>query len=512
MSKPPQFSAPSGARDRMRSSPDSIFAKHILAPIFEFNCRHYFAPLIAAHRAWIIMLHECGIVDRQKATAILAGLDLLEARGVEAIGPFDPAVEYFYLHAERALTALVPGGESVLGDLNLGRTRPEPLSRMVLRNSILRMLKFVLEAREILLVRAEGEADTVMPGYTHLQHAQPTTFGHYLLAIHDHLERDTDRLWAAFELTDHCTLGCGAMSGTSLAIDRERVRELLGFGSLSENTLDSVAAEDHVTASAAALAGVMTILGRMCQDLYVWSSQEFRLIDLTDAFSSPSSLMPQKKNALVLEYLRSHAARVIGALGGCFGVFHNVGYMDTEEVEYEGYQPLLEALTLAEQALVTIVKVLEALRPDRKLMKDRAAQGFSSVTALAEALHTRHQLSYRTAHRIVARTVLLAVEEGIPATSINPLLVNRAAAEIIGSELALNEADLATCLDPGSFVQRHAGRGACAPEEVRRMIKQRLPRVHSGRQRVKEKEQALQNADSLLRAAATKVMTGKYEA
>src|SRR5436190_12610422 len=176
---------------------------------------------------------------------------------------------------------------------------------MVVREAILRVLGDVLKTRRTLLDRAHAEAETVMPGYTHLLHAQPTTFGHYLAAVHDHFERDTRRLLAAYDTTDQCTLGCGAMSGTSLPVDRERVRELLGFSRLCENTIDSVSASDHVTETASALAGVMTIVGRLAQDLYIWSSQEFGMIDVTDAFASPSSLMPQKKNALVLEYVRS---------------------------------------------------------------------------------------------------------------------------------------------------------------------------------------------------------------
>src|SRR5439155_15144793 len=168
---------------------------------------------------------------------ILRALDEIEAAGPNALRPFDPAVEFYYLHMERALVARVAGGEAVVGNLNLGRTRPEPLNRMIMRQALLRLLDHLLQTRGTLLDRADAEAETVMPGYTHLLHAQPTTLGHYLLAVHDHLSRDTVRLVAAYETTDQCTLGCGAMSGTSLPIDRQRVRELLGFSRLCENTI-----------------------------------------------------------------------------------------------------------------------------------------------------------------------------------------------------------------------------------------------------------------------------------
>jgi len=419
--------------------------------------------------------------------------------------PFDPAVEYFYLHMERALVERVDEGEAVVGNLNLGRTRPEPLARMVVRDGLLRVLEDVISLRETLLARAEAEAETVMPGYTHLQHAQPTTLGHYLTAIHDHLARDTTRLFAAFDTTDRCTLGCGAMSGTSLPVDRERVRALLGFQALCENTIDSVSAADHVTETAAALAGVMTILGRFSQDLYVWSSQEYGMIDVTDAFSSPSSLMPQKKNALVLEYVRARTARVIGALAGSFAVMHNVGYMDTEEVEIESYRPLFEAFDLVGEALPTIRAVVATMVPDRALMRTRAAWGFSSVTALAETIQTEMGLSYRTAHRIVARAVLLAIERGRDATGIDAALLDAAADEILGRRLAIDAQTIADCLDPRRFVDRHRITGAAAPDEVRRMVAVRRIRIAAEKQGLAAHRQRIRDGEGALRAAVAAV-------
>src|SRR5262249_278164 len=150
--------------------------------------------------------------------------------------------------------------------------------------------------------------------------------------------------------------------------DRNRVRELLGFARICENTIDSVSASDHVTETASALCSLMTIAGRLCQDLYIWSSQEFALIDVTDAFAAPSSLMPQKKNALVLEYLRSRPARTIGSLAASFAVLHNVGYMDTEEVELETYFPLFDAFAMTSETLPTLEVLVSVMEPNRKLM------------------------------------------------------------------------------------------------------------------------------------------------
>jgi argininosuccinate lyase len=489
----------------MRASAHATFADNILSPIFEFNCAYYFAPLLAAHRAWLTMLAERRIVERATAAAILRGLDAVEAAGPDSVRPFDPAVEYYYLHMERALVERVQGGEAVVGDLNLGRTRPEPLSRMVVRAKLLHVLSLLVDLRETLLARALAEADTVMPGYTHLQHAQPTTLGHYLLAIHDHLKRDTERMFAALAATDHCTLGCGAMSGSSLPIDRDRVRQLLGFAELCENTIDSVSATDHVMAAASALASVMTAIGRLCQDLYIWSSQEFAMIDVTDAFSSPSSLMPQKKNALVLEYIRSRTARTIGSLASVFAVSHNVGYMDTEEVELECYLPLFECFTNTEQSLPPITQIVRDMLPDRELMYARAAGGFSSVTALAEVIQNTQGVSYRAAHRVVARSVLIAVEEGKTANEIVAATVNRAAREMIGRTLSLDDEFIHACLGPRSFVEHHAGLGAAAPDEVRRMAAERQRPLCADRKSVQVRHQAVCNAETMLAEAVAEI-------
>jgi argininosuccinate lyase len=496
---------PSGARDRMRASAHPTFAQNILRPIFDLHSRLHFFPLIDAHRAWLTMLAERRIVPTSQAAPILRALDELEREGPASGGDFDPAVEFYYLHMERALIARVTGGESIVGNLNLGRTRPEPLNRMVMRDRLIAALRLVIAMRRTLLSRASEEARTVMPGYTHLLHAQPTTLGHYLLAIADHLARDTRRLFAAYDTTDQCTLGCGAMSGTSLPVDRDRVRELLGFSRLCENTIDSVSAADHVAETAGAITSIMSLIGRLAQDLYVWSSQEFSLIDVTDQFASPSSLMPQKKNALVLEYVRSRTARAISGLASSYAVLHNVGYMDSEEVELECYRGMYDCFELLEQALPTMEALVSAMKPDRERMRQSAAGGFSSVTALAELIQTTQSMSYRTAHRIVARAVLLAVERGLDATGIDPALLNQAAQEAIGRTITLDARALAAAHDPVQFIDHHRTTGGPAPSEVTRMIAARAQPLQQDEQQINSHQRILDEARRNRLAAAAAI-------
>jgi argininosuccinate lyase len=215
--------------------------------------------------------------------------------------------------------------------------------------------------------------------------------------------------------------------------------------------------------------------------------------------------MPQKKNALVLEYIRSRTARVIGQLAGSFAVLHNVGYMDTEEVELETYQPLIEAFELTEQAVPTIDAFVRAMEPQREPMRQRAAWGFSSVTALAEAIQTQKNLSYRTAHRVVARSVLLAVEHGRDATGIDQALLDQAAQEMIGTKLGLDPKTIAECLDPRRFVDQHNVTGATAPTEVRRMASARRQRLTDDENKVQTHKRRIADGQNALRDAVSRI-------
>ena len=235
---------------------------------------------------------------------------------------------------------------------------------------------------------------------------------------------------------------------------------------------------------------------------------EFKMVDVTDAFSSPSSLMPQKKNALVLEYVRSRAARMIGGLAGCHVVTQNVGFMDTEEVEIEAYLPLYDAFAAADEALPTIAALVPVMRANRELMRARAAWGFSSVTALAEAIQTQHGLSYRTAHRVVARAVLLAVEKGADATGIDTALLDEAAREMIGRPIVMSDDAIARCLDPRRFVEQHKALAGTAPAEVRRMAASRAAILTSSEAVVEEKLRRIGRADEELVPLTAFVLPG----
>jgi len=453
------------SRERLEAPPGEVYTETVLEPGYNFAVEHYFWPLVETNKAWAAMLAETGIVGGATAGRLLDAIAELEAAGPEALGPFDPRYEYFYSHMEHFL--IERAGEEVAGEINIGRTRPEPLTRMVLRERLLRLVDDVADLCDVLLTIAEREAETVMPQWTHFQHAQLSTFGHYLVAIDNALERDVERLLAAFRTTNACTLGCGALAGTSYPVDRELVARLLGFDGVRENTIDAVSGGDHVLESTAAVANLMVTLSRLCQDLYIWHTEEFGFVSVADEFAGSSSMMPQKKNAYPFEYVRARAAHAIGDAASAFGTLHNTNYQDIKDVEEEMVPPAFRSLDDASRCLRLLTGTIASMEVRRERMLEQAGAGFGSCTELAAAIHRGTDLSARTAHRVVGNLVLRAFKQGKGARDVDAALVNESAREIVGRDLdGVDDAVVRAALEPRAFVDAHDLPGGPAPGAV----------------------------------------------
>lgn len=453
------------SRERLEAPPGTVYTETVLEPGYRFMVEHYFTPLVEANKAWTVMLVETGIVAPERGGPLLDAILALEEAGPQALGEFNPRYEYFYSHMERWL--IERAGEDVAGEINIGRTRPEPLTRMVLRERLLDLADEVAGFTKALLDIAEREVDTVMPQWTHFQHAQLSTLGHYFLAIANALERDVDRLLAAYDTTDACTLGCGALAGTSYPVDRDLVARLLGFTKVRENTIDAVSGGDHLLEATAAVANLMVTLSRLCQDLYIWHTEEFGFVTVADEYAGSSSMMPQKKNAYPFEYVRARAAHAIGDATSAFGTLHNTNYQDIKDVEEEMVPPAFRTLAEASRSLRLLGGTIGSMEIHRDRMLDQAGRGFAAATELAAMIHRETDLSARTAHRVVGNLVLRASKQGRGGRDIDLALVNEAANAILGNDLdGVDEAMVRRALDPKAFVEVHAVPGGPAPERV----------------------------------------------
>jgi argininosuccinate lyase len=305
---------PERHEQRLRRDPSPLIqqaygAPHIAADMANFH--HH----LAANRAHVVMLVECGIVRRADGAALLRALDDLEARGVESVA-IRPELNDLFTCTEVQIVKKL--GDEVGGRLHTGRSRNDlflALERMVDREAINRVAEELLALRDTLLRRAREHADTVFPGYTHhSQQAQPITFGHFLLSHHDALARDLERMESAYKRINCCPLGGAALAGTGFQINRERLAEFLGFDGPVENTADGCGARDFQLELAAALAILGSNLGRLAESLILYTSSEFGYIELADEFASISSIMPQKKNPVSLEIVEAFGARSAGHL------------------------------------------------------------------------------------------------------------------------------------------------------------------------------------------------------
>lgn len=457
------------SRERLEAPPGETYTETILAPSYEFMREHYFFPLVEANRAWAVMLVETGIVGEATGASLLKVLDELREAGPGAIGEFNPNHEYFYSHVEHYLMDRC--GEEVAGEINIGRTRPEPLARMALRKKTLALLDELGEFRRTLLEVAEREKNTIMPQWTHQQHAQLSTVGHYLVGMENALARDWKRLAAAYRTTNRCTLGCGALSGSSYEIDRERVARLLGFDGFRENTIDCVSSSDFSLETVAATGGMMVNLSRLCQDLYGWQTEEFGFVEIADEYAGSSSMMPQKKNAYPFEYVRARAAHAVGDMAAAFGTLHNTNFQDIKDVEEEVLYPVFRSLAEASRSLRLLKGVIETLTFKGEKMFEEARRGFACCTELAALIHRETGLSYRTAHRIVGRAVLEAYKRGLDATGMDAGLLKDAARAVGHDEFDISEETVRAGLDAERFVEVHDLPGGPSTGQVEASLK-----------------------------------------
>ncbi len=356
------------------------------------------------------MLSECGVLDAAEFEAIAQGLDKVRARIATGEFEWSVALEDVHMNIERALVEAI--GE-VGKKLHTARSRNDQVAtdiRLYLRARIDDVRERLGELMRALVDLAEREADTLMPGYTHLQAAQPVSFGHHMLAWFEMLLRDAGRLADCRARVNVLPLGAGALAGTTFPIDRARVAELLGFDAVAENSLDAVSDRDFAIEFTAAAALVMVHYSRMCEELVLWNSQAFGFVDIDDAFCTGSSMMPQKKNPDVPELVRGKSGRVVGHLVSLITLMKSQPLAYNKDNQ-EDKEPLFDTLDTLADCTRALADLVPTLTPRRERMRAAATEGFITATDLADHL-VRSGLPFRDAHAVVGGAVALAVERG----------------------------------------------------------------------------------------------------
>jgi argininosuccinate lyase len=361
---------------------------------------------IEASLAHARMLQAVGIIGKADLAAIEKGLAQIRSEIDANRFEWSAAHEDVHLNIERRLIELAgePGKR-----LHTGRSRNDQVAtdlRLYLRAAIDRTLSLIKSLQRALLDLADKHAETVMPGYTHLQVAQPVTFGHHLLAYFEMLARDAQRLAECRSRVNRLPLGAAALAGTSFPIDRQRVAKELGFDGLCENSMDAVSDRDFAIEFCACAALAMTHLSRWCEELILWANPRFGFIEIADGFSTGSSIMPQKRNPDVAELIRGKTGRVTGHLVALLTLMKGQPLAYNRDNQ-EDKEPLFDAVDTLTACLAVLAEMLGGIKVDREAMAAAARQGHATATDLAEYL-VRKGVPFREAHEAVAQAVRFA--------------------------------------------------------------------------------------------------------
>jgi argininosuccinate lyase len=374
--------------------------------------KRLYAHDIAGSKAHAAMLAQAGILSAAECDAIMSGLERIEREIEAGEFPFNAALEDIHLNVEARLTELIgePGRK-----LHTARSRNDQVAtdlRMWVRDAIDRSDRLLQELQAALLARADEHVDAVMPGFTHLQAAQPVTLGHHLLAYVEMFGRDRGRMADARARLNECPLGAAALAGTSFPIDRDATAAALGFDRPAANSIDAVADRDFALEFLAAAAITGVHLSRLAEELVLWSTPQFAFVRMAEEFSSGSSIMPQKRNPDAAELVRAKSGRLIGDLAAVLVVLKGLPLAYSKDLQ-EDKEPVFDAADNLALCLAAMAAMMKGMMIDRERLAAAADLGHTTATDLADWLVRGPGLPFREAHAVAAQAVQRAEQRGV---------------------------------------------------------------------------------------------------
>ncbi|MBW1800380.1 MAG: argininosuccinate lyase [Deltaproteobacteria bacterium] len=458
--------------------------------------------LYACHmfdKAHLVMLAEESIIPRKDAALMLAALRDMEQDGIEKVrlevGGGVHSGEHYLINTL---------SEDIGGRIHLGRSSGDldkVAERIKQRDELLNLMDAVNEFREVVLKVAGVNVETVMPGYTHGQHAQPTTFGHYLLAWAAVLSRDFQRLESVFHRVNRSPAGAAIMTGTNFPVNRHRTAELLGFENPSENTLDAIHNTDDLIEVFSMVALLHTSIAKWAEDLILWSGNEIKMVELPDRFCGTSSILVQKKNPYALEHIRGAAAETVGGLMTSFFGEKGPTGLSVFSRKFHSYQALSRSLGNLLRDLRWMTGLVPALKLDKALMGQRAGAFWAQATDIAGAMVRDKGCSWRTAHQISGILVRRCLERGVKPHEVTGAMLDEASVEYMGEPIGISEESLRKSLDPLEFVRGRTLYGGPAPEESRKRIEAHSGNLERDREAVAEMRRHIEEAGGKLERA-----------
>lgn len=452
---------------RLTQATSPEVCEHVYAPRLSRDFPVGFPLLCDINQAHLLMLSKAGLMPESEARHLAGAMQRIEEDGDAGVA-LDPALEDAYFNFEAHLMRVA--GAHVGGSLHMARSRNDILAtmdRMRARDWVYALLAALGRLQASALHGAFAHAEVVMPGYTHLQPAQPVSYGYYLLAVAEAVERDCNRLLAVLPALELCPLGAGALAGTSFPILRQASAKWLGFKGVVPTALDAVASRDFALELLSNITISAIGCSRFAQDYFVWCTHEFGLIDFPDSVAGTSSIMPQKKNPVVLEFIKGKAGQLIGLCTAAMSTFKGVNYTHTGDGNREGMRNLWDASQEFLRVLALMDLVVTKATPNEKRMRECVRQDFSVATELADLLVRERGLSFRESHHVVGDVVRRAMDAGGGADAIDSTLVDEVAQSQLHRSFELDPKQLADALDPAQSIRKKGHSGGPAPEQVR---------------------------------------------
>lgn len=452
-----------------------------------------FDAVININKAHILMLVE------QRIIKISEGATLVEALiNTSKVEPNSTAEDIHMAIEEQVLNKV---GPEIAGNLHIGKSRNDQVAtaiRIELRKELLDLMDYLIQMQESLASTASNHMATVILGYTHLQPAQPVTFSHYLLSFFDALERDLKRFQETYVRINLCPMGAGALATTSFGINRERVATLLGFDDLLENSIDAVSSRDFILETLAVLILTGLDISRLAEDLIIWSSPDFGVIELPDEFTSTSSIMPQKKNPEILEVIRARTSNLLGAFVACSTILK--GLPTTYNLDFQEITPnLWDSIETIRSSLNMFSKLIPNLQVSQNIAT-KALNTFSTATELANMLVRKHNLPFRKAHKIVGALVKFLLNSKMSFAETSPELLQKIGKETSAVKLNVPWSDISESIDPIKNVEYCKVMGGPSPSEVKRMLSIRNQRIVFAKSNLKKIKEKINKAEHKLQS------------
>jgi argininosuccinate lyase len=416
---------------------------------------------LAGSKAHAAMLARTGVISSEDEAQIQQGLSAIEGEIAAGAFPFRDEYEDIHMNVEARLSELI--GEPS-GRLHTARSRNDQVAldfRLWVRDACDRTAAQLRDLQRALLAKAEAHADAVMPGFTHLQPAQPVTFGHHLMAYVEMFGRDASRFSDARARMNECPLGAAALAGSPFPIDRQMTATALGFERPTANSLDSVSSRDFALEALSAASICATHLSRLAEEIVVWMTPQFGFIRLSDAFTTGSSIMPQKKNPDAAELIRAKVGRILGALTSLTVVMKGLPLAYSKDMQ-EDKVPTFEAFDSLELALLAMTGMVADLEPNREKMAAAAGAGFSTATDFADWLVRELGLPFRQAHHLTGAAVKAAETRGVD-------LADLSLDELKALDPRITEG-VYSVLTPAASVASRRSHGGTAPDQVRAQV------------------------------------------